>query len=109
EVGFAGAMYYMVPILWYYEAREAASEASAGKFVNLMIAVTMAGIAYATYQYYYGFTVGEEMWARTSTNGSSLMSGVVLPMSFFSHRGEYVRFVGMVCVILIAVSIHRRN
>lgn len=109
EVGIAGVMFYIVPVLWYFEARQAAVEGGVDKFLKTMAAIVVVGVLYATYQWFYGFTAGEEMWARAATNLASTIGSYTRPMSFFNHSGEYVRFAALLTVLCMAAWIHHRK
>jgi hypothetical protein len=107
EVGLAGVMFYAVPLLWYFEARELASELNAEKLLRFITVVTLAGAAYATYQFFFGFTAGEEMWSTLS--GAVKVGDYIKPMAFFTHPGEYVNFAGKVIVLLWAGWLCRKS
>jgi hypothetical protein len=109
EVGVAGIMFYIVPVLWYYEARRAAIEGGADAFIRAVMIISTIGVMYATYQFFYGFTLGETMWAQQQMNSASQIGGVTRPMSFFNHSGEYARFSALLAVMCIAYWVYHRR
>jgi hypothetical protein len=103
-VGVAGAMFYMVPLLWFWVGRSLPSEWAAGELVRVIFPILAALAALlGLYQTYVGYLSFELQWVREQiANGFAAMvisGSVVRAFSFFTSPGEYALFlgVGVVC------------
>lgn len=99
-VGVAGAMYYIVPLLWFWAGRSLPSEKVAGVLVRVIFPV-VAGLAavLGLYQTFYGYLSFEAHWVREQiANGFAAMvisGSVVRAFSFFTSPAEYALYLGL--------------
>lgn len=103
-VGVAGALYYIVPLLWFWVGRSLPSERIARTLIYVVfpIVVGLAAVL-GIYQNYYGFLGFEGQWVREQiANGFAAMvidGSVIRAFSFFTSPAEYALFlgIGLVC------------
>lgn len=99
-VGAAGALYYIVPLLWFWVGRSLPTEKVAAVLVRIVFPV-IAGVAAALglYQTFYGYLSFEAHWVREQiANGFAAMvinGSVVRAFSFFTSPAEYALFLGL--------------
>lgn len=108
-VGLAGAMFYIVPLLWFYIARRFGTVELARKWLWLLIGIGIAASLHGLYQGFVGFTASETQWGQMSDNIASNVGGVMRPLSTFTHSGEYVFFLCKALMLLWAFWLWRRN
>ena len=103
-VGVAGALYYIVPLLWFWVGRSMPSERIARSLIHVVfpIVVGLAAVL-GIYQNYHGFLGFEAQWVREQiANGFAAMvidGSVIRAFSFFTSPAEYALFlgIGLVC------------
>jgi hypothetical protein len=99
-VGVAGALFYLVPLLWYWIGRSMPTERTASVLLKGVFPV-MAGLAalLGLYQTLFGFLSFESQWIREQIyNGFAAIvveGSVVRAFSFFTSPGEYAMFLGL--------------
>lgn len=110
-VGVAGALFFIVPLLWYWIGRTYATP----EFVSQMlfyVVVPLGGLAtaFGLYQTFYGFLPYQELWADIAAGPGLLGSeGIEKPISFFASPTEHDNFILSAVAVLIAAVIHRRQ
>lgn len=110
-VGVAGALFYLIPVVWYWIGRTYATPAYLYQ-VLFYVVVPLAGLAgaFALYQTFYGFLPYQELWIEVAA-GSHLLGaeGIEKPFSFFASPTEHDNFILTALAILLAALIHRRK
>lgn len=102
-VGVAGALFYMVPLLWFWAGRSLPSERIARNLTHLVIPI-VGGLAAALglYQTFYGFLSFEGHWIQEQLNNgfaAIVVNGAVIrAFSFFTSPGEYAMFLAIAVV-----------
>lgn len=103
-VGVAGAMFYIVPLLWFWIGRSLPNERATRELIKVVLPVVAClAAALGLYQSFYGFLYFEKLWVFEQVrNGFAAMivdGAVVRPFSFFTSPGEYGLFLalGVVC------------
>lgn len=106
-VGVAGAMFYMVPLLWFWAGRSLPSERIVRDLIQIVIPI-VGGLAavLGLYQTFYGFLSFEAHWVHEQlANGFAAIvvgGSVVRAFSFFTSPGEYAMFLSMAVVCCAA-------
>jgi len=103
EVGLAGAMFYIVPVLWYLVGRDMGSPVFVRRFMYCVIGVALLSSLHGLYQTFFGFSEAEMMWGRRADNIASSVFGTLRPMSTFTHSGEYVYILCKAVLLLWAI------
>jgi hypothetical protein len=104
-IGVAGALYYIVPLLWFWAGRSLPSERLSGAMLKGVIPVLAAAAAVlGLYQTLVGRLAFEEQWVREQIasggfNSIIVNGSVVRSFSFLTSPAEYAGFLamGLVC------------
>lgn len=108
-VGVTSAMYYVVPVMWFYVGRSFGSNETLKAFFNTVLVASALGVIYAMYQQFVGFTEVERQWiAITKNDGGLYLVGTHRVFSFFPSFSEYAHFV-IFGVVLSLVGTLKRN
>ena len=105
NVGLAGALFTIVPILWYYFGRNLGREAVLRRLLMASVAVAFLAALYGLYQTYFGLPTVEMEWVKlnkTSYNALYINDTSIRAFSFFTSAQEYMQFVSIGVVILWA-------
>lgn len=96
-LGLTGAMFYIIPLLWFYVGRQLGSMPVVDSLLKAIVFVAVAGAAYGLYQQFFGFTDIELQWLYITRNDSGLHLGgnILRVFSFYSSFAEYVQFCSM--------------
>ena len=107
-VGFGGAIFYIVPLLWFY-AGHALGPRVLRPLFRVAIGISIAAALYGLYQTFFGLLPVEKEWVRLigETNYNALMmdDGIVRAFAFFTSAEEYAQFLGIGIVLLFAASL----
>jgi hypothetical protein len=109
EVGLAGAMFYIVPVLWYLIGRDKGSQKFISNFLYCIIVIAICASLHGMYQTFFGFTAAEMEWGRREDNIASMVFGTLRPMSTFTHAGEYVYILCKALMLLWGYWLCKRN
>lgn len=109
-VGVAGALFYLVPLLWYWIGRTYATRG----FINQVLFYVILPLAFVSaalglYQAFFGLLPYQEIWADMVGPGVLGSEGIEKPFSFFASPTEYDNFLLSALAILIAALVHRRQ
>jgi hypothetical protein len=104
QIGFAGALFYLVPLLWFWVARSFATLELARHFTWVIIALGVAAMLLGLYQTYFGLLPFEQQWVEQIGYQSLYISDeVVRAIGFFNSSAEYQRYLLVVAVTLFAL------
>lgn len=109
-VGVAGALFYIIPLLWYWIGRTYATPSFVNQLLFYVVAPLAAlSAAFGLFQIFYGFLPYQMDWYELG--GASVVGavGTEKPMSFFSSPTEHDNFVLSGLIVLIAALLHRRQ
>lgn len=110
-VGVSGALFYLVPLLWYWIGRTYATPGYLHQ-VLFYVVVPLGGLAtaFGLFQLFYGYLPYQELWVDLAAGSGLLGSeGIEKPISFFASPTEHDNFILSALVVLIAALIHRRQ
>lgn len=103
QIGLAGAIYYVVPLLWYYFGREAGNSTTISSLFGAVVCIGILAALYGLYQTFFGFTSFEETWIKESGYGAlNVGRGQIRAISFFTSAAEYDLFLVIGVIILWA-------
>lgn len=109
-VGVIGAVFLLVPLLWYWVGKSYGSE----KFLNTLffrLIVPLACIAalFGFYQVIYGYPEYQLEWYRVG-GYTALGPGeeYLRPLSVFPNITEYVNYLGVAIIALLALVLRRK-
>ena len=101
-VGIAGALFYIVPLFWYFLGTALGSPALLRRLFGVVVFMAVLGTLYAFYQTAFGFSDAELQWMKLSGMGALNVGSTVRALSFFTSPAEYVTFDGIAIALLWA-------
>lgn len=111
-VGLAGAIFYIVPLLWYVIGKVYGSPDMMKSIVRLIMFISLFVAAYGLKQVYLGFSDVENRWLETT----SFHLGVLgekgekqRPFSFLSSPAEYTQFIASGMILFFAVFLRGKR
>jgi hypothetical protein len=107
-VGIAGAMFYIVPLLWFYFGRFFGSAGMVRAALNCAFIIAIFTGLYGQYQQFFGFTDSEQLWMRYTGFILGVGGSSQKVFSTFPSTAEYGEFLG-IGVVLSFVGILRRR
>ena len=103
NVGMAGALFYLVPLLWFWVGRTYATPVfMAFLLYRVVIPLAVLAALLGLYQTFFGLLPFEKDWVDLSGYESLDIEGHIRPFSFFASSTEYAHFVGVALVVLCA-------
>jgi hypothetical protein len=109
-IGFAGALFYLAPLLWFWVGRAYGSTQFAGRTVALIIAVGTAAMLLGLYQTYFGLLPFEQQWVeQVGYEALHISDDVVRAIGFFSSSAEYQRYLLVSAVVVFSLWMTRRS
>jgi len=111
QVGVAGALFYLAPLLWFWVGRSYASLAFAEAFAfRVVLAVGVAATLLGMYQTYFGLLGFEQQWVeRIGYQSLYISDEVVRAIGFFSSSAEYQRYLVIVAVTTVVMWLTLRS
>jgi hypothetical protein len=110
QIGLAGALFYVAPLLWFWVARSFASPELAQQSTRVIIGLGIAAMLLGLYQTYFGLLPFEQQWVEQIGYQALYISDeVVRAISFFNSSAEYQRYLLLVAVTLFALWSARRS
>lgn len=109
-VGVAGALFYLVPMLWFWVGQWLGSEAFLEQlFRRLVIPCAAVASALGIYQAFFGLLPYQERWVQLAGYASLyLAAGLVRPFSFFTSSAEFGHYVSVATALVVAGVFFRR-
>ena len=103
-IGISGALFFIIPVLWYYIGRRIGTENLITRVFIAIIVVAILAALYGLYQTWFGFLESELEWFKlVSAHYSALdVGGTTRAFSFFTSSAEYGQFLGFGIVLIVA-------
>jgi len=103
-IGFAGILFYVVPVCWYYIGRYAGPPLLVRRLTSVVVIVALTSATYGMYQHFFGFLPSEQEWLRANAQRLAALNvrGVIRAFSFFTSPSEYAQFLGLGALMLWA-------
>ena len=112
-VGFAGALFYLVPMLWFWVGRAYGVPHLVELVLRrLVIPAAVCTALLGIYQSFYGLLPFEAAWARAmdvEAYNSLYLGTDVRPLGFFTSSAEHVRFLLVASVVIVAYWFSERS
>ncbi|MBV9851476.1 MAG: hypothetical protein JO250_17555 [Armatimonadetes bacterium] len=102
-IGVAGALFYIVPLLWYFVGRCVGDAALVRRLIRVAIGIGILAALYGLYQTWFGYSAGEQEWLRLSGYTALNVGGTIRAISFFTSSAEYAHFLCVALVLLWAL------
>ncbi len=111
QIGFAGAVFYLAPLLWFWVARCFASPESAQAFVfPITVSVGAAAALLGLYQAQFGLMGFEQQWVDQIGYGALYISDeVIRSIGFFNSSAEYQRYLTVAAATVLAGWLAHRS
>jgi hypothetical protein len=110
-VGIAGALYCIVPMMWFYAGRNLGNERVVSAVFSTVVVVAVLGGVYGLKQQFLGFSDVEWQWLKITKNDNGLYitSQVMRVFSFFGSFAEYASFMVIGSVVCFAYLIKKNR
>ena len=95
-IGFAGVLFMIVPLLWYYAGRQLGTSQIVVHVLRAALVLSLLGAMYGLYQILFGFSTGELIWGRLVRLTDNR------PYSFYTTMAEYAMFLSIGIAVLWA-------
>ncbi len=108
-VGLGGALYYVIPMMWFFFAL---CYANSQLIRKLMIAIVIIGMitgAYGLWQMVFGFLPLEKYWIETGGFASLHVGRFIRAFSTFSSPEEYSRYLQIAGVVAFGYFLKRKS
>jgi hypothetical protein len=100
-VGVAGALFYVVPLLWYWIGQTYATpEFIETALYRVVVPLGFLAAALGLYQVFFGYLPYQQTWFQCCGYTALGVSGIQAPISLFASSIEYAVFTVVVCMIL---------
>jgi len=107
-VGIAGALFYVVPVMWFYLGRLNATPALLQRLFSVTIAISILAAIYGLYQNWFGFSASEEEWVKITHLQALHVGKGVRAFAFFTFPAEYDFFLCLGIVLLWVAFLRRK-
>jgi hypothetical protein len=109
-VGFAGALFYFVPLLWFWIGRSYGGAELLGQLLRwLIVPAAVCTAILGTYQAFFGLLPFEAAWARAVDYSALYVASGIRPLGFFTSAAEHVRFLLIASVVVLAYWLVERS
>lgn len=102
-VGFAGALFYIVPLMWYYMGRALGNLPLLSHLLRLTIFMALLGAVYGLKQNFLGMSDSETEWLHLTGYSQMIDAKTSRAFSFFTSSGEYVMALAVAVTMLWAL------
>ncbi len=106
-VGFSGALFYLVPMVWFYFG-QTAREDFFPKILRLIVILGLIASLHGVYQLIFGFPYFEKYWIDNTDQYSSIaVFNVQRALATFNNSEEWGRYIQIGCTIAIGLGLSR--
>lgn len=110
QIGLAGALFYIAPLLWFWVARAFASLEFARHFMAVTIGVGVAAMLLGLYQIHFGLLAFELQWVQQIGYQALYISDdIVRSIGFFNSSAEYQRYLVVSAATVFALWMSQRS
>jgi len=107
-VGIAGALFYIVPVMWFYLGRLNATPALLKRLFLVTVGISILAAIYGLYQTWFGYSASEEEWVKLTHMEALHVGGGNRAFAFFTFSAEYDWFLCLGIVLLWAAFLRRK-
>lgn len=101
-VGIAGALFVIVPVLYYYLGRDVGTPLVLSAVLRGAVVIAILAAFYGISQTWIGFSEGEAAWVRMQGYRSLSVGDTTRPFSFLTSSAEYGHVLGIGLALLWA-------
>lgn len=102
-VGVAGALFYIIPVLWYWIGQAYATPRYLETLLyRVVLPLIFVAAAMGLYQVFYGYLPYQQMWYDCCAYTALGASGIQAPISLFASSIEYAVFCVVGAIVLWA-------
>jgi hypothetical protein len=106
-VGLTGALFFLVPVVWFYFGQSAQPE-FVPKVLRLVVILSIAASFYGVYQMVFGYPAFEQYWIdNTDLYSSIAVYNVKRALATFNSAEEWGRYVQLGCIVAFGLGISR--
>jgi hypothetical protein len=110
QIGLAGALFYIAPLLWFWVARAFASAQFVRQFTGVIIGVGVAAMGLGLYQIHFGLLAFEQQWVQqVGYQALYISDDIVRSIGFFNSSAEYQRYLVVSAATVFALWMSRRS
>jgi hypothetical protein len=111
QVGIAGALFYLAPLLWFWVGRLYASEEFSQFFTfRVLLGIGVLATLWGLYQTAFGLFGFEQQWAQQVGYAAlQITNEVTRQIGFFTSSAEYQRCLLVTAAIAVAAWLGRRS
>ena len=108
-VGVIGALFYIIPLLWYFVGRDMVDTKTLSVFLQTLVYISIVSLLYGFYQTWFGFSDTEIVWIKQARYDFILVPGMGRAFSTYPSFAEYTRSLLFGSAILAAGLFFRRK
>jgi len=108
-VGLGGALYYVIPMVWFFLALSFADGQFVRKLTDTIVVIGLVTSAYGLCQMVFGFLPFETYWIKHGGFVSLQVGRFIRPFSTFSNPEEYSRYLVVAGIIAFGYFLKRKN
>lgn len=102
-IGIAGALFYLVPLLWFWIGRAFGSPAFVYELLcKVVVPLAIAAALLGLYQTFFGFLHFEAVWVHLTGASTIYVENRYRPFAFFVSPAEYCIYLTVGLVIAVA-------
>lgn len=106
-VGFSGALFYLVPMAWFYFG-QTVREDFVPKIMRLIVILGLIASLHGVYQLIFGYPYFEKYWIdNTDLYSSIAVYNVQRALATFNSAEEWGRYIQIGCTIAIGLGLSR--
>ena len=106
-VGLTGALFFLVPVAWFYFGQSAAAEFTP-KVLRLIVILGLVTSLYGIYQMVFGYPNFEQYWIdNTDLYSSIAVNNIKRALATFNSAEEWGRYVQLGCIVAFGLGISR--
>jgi len=101
-VGLAGALFYVVPLLWYFLGRVVCDRIALDRLFKAVIVIAVIAAVYGLFQTFFGFTEADKEWMKIDGYAALGVGATLRAIAFFTSAEEYESIVCLGIILLWA-------
>ena len=106
-IGFTGALFYLVPMAWFYFG-QSVKEEFVPKLLRVIVVLGLITSLYGVYQLIFGYPFFEKYWIdNTDLYSSIAVDKIQRALATFNNSEEWGRYIQIGCTIAIGLGMSR--
>jgi hypothetical protein len=109
QTGFAGGLFYIIPMLWFFVGRAWGTPQFVEKlFYRVVVSISVPAAALGLLQTVLGFLPFEASWIRSAGLQTTSISSSYRPFSFFVSPAEYACYLATALIVILTPLVMKR-